>query len=189
MGRMKVSDHRNGTLDRMTASLSIHAFLYPCFALALFSVSGCSRTSEAASRNQPIQYNHKLHVQDNEMECVECHQYAESHARATIPNIEVCGDCHSDEPMTDSVEEAKLIEYVSDGRKIPWTKVYRVPSHVYFSHRRHTTLGQVDCATCHGSVEDMTTPFSRPSVRMSMDWCMKCHETNGVDNDCTRCHR
>jgi predicted CXXCH cytochrome family protein len=155
----------------------------------LLPVYSCAPTSEAASDKQPIQYNHQLHVQENDMECAECHLYVQSHARATIPNIEVCADCHSDEPTTESPEEAKLIEYVMEGRRIPWTKVYRVPSHVYFSHRRHTTLGQIECTTCHGNAEEMSTPFDKPLVSMSMNWCMECHERNGVDNDCTRCHR
>ncbi|MDH3216828.1 MAG: cytochrome C, partial [Candidatus Krumholzibacteria bacterium] len=74
-------------------------------------------------------------------------------------------------------------------RKIPWAKVYRVPSHVYFSHRRHATLGQIECATCHGNVEEMTEPFARPHAPISMNKCMECHDRNGVDNECTRCHR
>jgi hypothetical protein len=164
-------------------------YLGACFLVTLLCVNSCAPTSEAASDKQPIQYNHKIHVQENDMECAECHLYAQSHARATIPNIEVCGDCHSDEPTTDNPEEAKLIGYVMEGRRIPWAKVYRVPSHVYFSHRRHTTLGQIDCVICHGSAEEMTTPFEKPLVSMSMNSCMECHERNGVDNDCTRCHR
>ena len=168
---------------------NLGALLCLCSSVTLLSVNSCAPTSEASSDKQPIQYNHLLHVQENDMECIECHQYAESRARATIPNIEVCEDCHSDEPMTESAEEAKLIEYVTEGRRIPWIKVYRVPAHVYFSHRRHTALGQIDCVICHGSAEELTTPFDKPLVPVSMNRCMECHERNGVDNDCTRCHR
>lgn len=154
----------------------------------LLCAVSCAPSSEATGK-QPIQYNHKIHVQDNDMGCVDCHQYAQTHARATIPNIEVCADCHSDEPMTDSEEEKKVIEYVTEGRRIPWSKIYRVPSHVYFSHQRHAALGQIECETCHGNAEEMTTPFRRPLVDINMSWCMECHEQSDVDNDCTRCHR
>ena len=123
------------------------------------------------------------------MECTDCHLYVETHARATIPNIEVCEDCHSEEPTTDSVEEQKLIDYVTRGEKIPWTKIYRVPSHVYFSHRRHTALGGISCITCHGNIEEMTVPPDEQFVSVSMNWCIDCHEKNQVDNECTRCHR
>jgi hypothetical protein len=123
------------------------------------------------------------------MECTDCHLYVETHARATIPNIEVCEECHSDEPMTESAEEQKVVDYVTRGEKIPWRKIYRVASHVYFSHRRHTTLAQIDCATCHGNVGEMTLPPDEPHVPIAMDTCMECHERNQVNNDCTRCHR
>ena len=166
----------------------VGALLCLCVVVSLLFAS-CTSTGEAASNKQPIKYNHKLHVQENDMECVDCHRYARTHARATIPNIEVCGDCHADEPTSDSPEEAKLITYVTEGRKIPWAKIYRVPSHVYFSHRRHTTIAQIDCATCHGNVEEMTTPLTRPLTKISMKRCLECHERNRVDNDCTRCHR
>lgn len=163
--------------------------LYLCAALTVLSAGSCTPTSEATADAQPIKYSHKLHVQDNDMECTDCHIYAESLARATIPNIEVCGDCHADEPMTDSPEEQKVIDYVTESKKIPWMKVYRVPPHVYFSHRRHTALAGIECATCHGDVEEMTEPIRRPLVPVSMGRCIACHESRGVDNDCTRCHR
>ncbi len=123
------------------------------------------------------------------MACVECHRYAETHARATIPNIEVCVGCHSQEPLGDSVEESKVIDYVARGAKIPWTKIYRLPDHVFFSHRRHTAIARIDCATCHGKVEEMSGPIEKQNVPISMDRCMDCHEKHDVDNDCTRCHR
>jgi hypothetical protein len=161
-----------------------------CFCVpALLSAYSCTRSGEAASHKQPITYNHQVHVEENDMECTDCHLYVETRARATIPNIEVCGECHSDEPMTESAEEQKVVDYVSRGEKIPWLKIYRVPSHVYFSHRRHTALGEIACATCHGDMERMTTPPPKPAVPISMDRCMGCHEQNQVSNDCTRCHR
>ena len=160
-----------------------------CATPLLLFVLSCARSSEAADGKQPIMFNHKVHVQDNGMECADCHRYVATGARATIPNIEVCGDCHSDEPSTESAEEQKLIDYVSRGEKIPWRKLNRVPSHVYFSHRRHVTLGNIDCSTCHGSMEELTAPPRRQHVRMSMGWCIECHDKNQVDNDCVRCHR
>jgi hypothetical protein len=157
--------------------------------LVLVFSSLCLSFGGAKSLTQPIKYNHKLHVQEQGLECVECHKYANSHARATIPNIEVCQECHSDEPIADSPEEKILISYITAAKKIPWRKVYSVPTHVYFSHRRHTTLGQIDCAICHGRVEELTQPIQKQIVPISMDRCMKCHEMNGIDNECTRCHR
>jgi hypothetical protein len=137
---------------------------------------------------QPIDYNHKKHVQDLGLDCTECHRYAKELPRATIPNIEVCSDCHS-EAMTDSPEEQKLLEYIQKGEKIPWRKIYRVPRHGYFSHRRHTVLGQVPCEECHGEVGAQEHALSEPLVPIRMKRCLACHERHEVHNDCTRCHR
>lgn len=138
---------------------------------------------------QPLAYNHKIHIEDAAMECADCHRYVEKLASATLPDIQVCADCHSDEPTTDSPEEVKLLQYVEEGKEIDWQRIYEVPDHVYFSHRRHVVLGEVECADCHGVVEEQTRPVSYPEVEVTMDNCMDCHKENKVTNDCLSCHR
>jgi hypothetical protein len=141
---------------------------------------------------QPIAMNHQAHVRKFQIKCVQCHVGAESAARATIPNIEVCGQvCHRpDMPaLTKSPEEIKLRKYLESGERIPWKKVYRVDSHVYFSHARHTALAQLSCEMCHGNVGDMTTPVERQAEVITMERCMVCHERYRVSNDCNTCHR
>jgi hypothetical protein len=156
--------------------------------LTAAALCSCSAPSSAPV-DQPIQYNHSLHVQQEEMDCVECHVNALTQARATIPNIGVCGDCHSGEPMTDSPEERKLIEYVDAGTPIPWRKVHRVPMHVHFSHARHTAVAEIECSECHGEVQEMTRPFTQPAIPQDMDRCLMCHKERGVTTDCVACHR
>jgi hypothetical protein len=137
---------------------------------------------------QPIAFNHRLHVEDLGSDCTDCHLYAETGVRATIPNIEVCADCH-EEAQGESEHEARLVEYIQSEELVPWRKIYRVPDHVYFSHRRHTTLGNLACETCHGRVEILETPLSRPDIDLGMDFCMDCHYQSNVSNDCLLCHR
>lgn len=137
---------------------------------------------------QPIAFNHSLHVTDLGLECVDCHRYVLTGARATIPNVDVCGDCHI-EALGESAEEQRLVEFVESGEPIPWRKVYRVPDHVYFSHRRHAAIGEIECETCHGPMAERTEPVTRPAVRVTMDGCIECHEQAGVTNDCIQCHR
>lgn len=137
---------------------------------------------------QPIAFNHNLHVSDLGLECVDCHRYVLTGARATIPNIDVCGECHI-EALGDSLEEKRLIAFVESGELIPWQKVYRVPDHVYFSHRRHAAIGGIACERCHGNMAERTQPVSRPAVRLTMNACIECHDEAGVTNDCILCHR
>jgi menaquinone reductase, multiheme cytochrome c subunit len=137
--------------------------------------------------SQPIAFNHRLHTDEVGADCVDCHQYARSGTIATIPNIAVCVDCH-EEAQTESAEELRVIEFIQHGDLIPWRKIYRVPDHVYFSHRRHTQLAEIACETCHGSVGSRTDPVTKPLVQQSMDWCIDCHERSGVTKDCVSCH-
>jgi len=137
---------------------------------------------------QPIKYNHRLHVIENEMECTDCHQGAKSSKLATLPSITVCLDCH-DEALTDSKEEEKIRTFRGKGMDIPWQKILRMPDHVYFSHYRHTVLAKIDCFTCHGRMDKVTSPPDKPLKRMRMKDCIQCHKKNKVTQDCIACHR
>jgi hypothetical protein len=144
------------------------------------------------SVSQPLEFNHQVHVRKHQITCVQCHEGAESLARATIPNIEVCGQiCHRPDlpALTKTRAEAQLRKYLETGQRIPWQKVYRVEPHVYFSHARHTVLGQLSCETCHGNVGDRTEPVQEQAKLITMDGCMACHEQHRVSNDCNDCHR
>ncbi len=138
---------------------------------------------------QPIQYNHKIHIESAGMTCVDCHESVLVSASATIPRLEICTSCHSGEPISDSPEEPKLLKFVADGNEIPWQRVYSVPDHVYFSHQRHVTDGRIECATCHGNIPDFTQPVTSTFMPVMMESCMDCHRLNGVTNDCLACHR
>ena len=137
---------------------------------------------------QPIQYNHKLHVEDAGLSCTDCHVNVETHERASIPNITVCADCH-DDPETDNAEIKRVVSYVQEEKQIPWQTVHRVRDYAYFSHRRHVTLGQLECETCHGNVSARELPFEKPFVEINMSWCIDCHEQRAVTTDCYACHR
>ncbi len=135
---------------------------------------------------QPISFNHKTHKEQG-LECISCHQYVEEQTFAGLPRIEVCLECH-EEPITDSPEEEKIRTFHKEGIPIQWISLYNQPDHVFFSHRRHIRLGQIDCRVCHGQFDETTTPPRRPLVTLTMDDCMDCHEERRESNDCLVCH-
>lgn len=137
---------------------------------------------------QPVNYNHQIHVEGEGIECIDCHSYAEENPRASIPKIELCRDCH-EEAIGDSEAELALIKYISDNKELPWIQVHVVPDHVYFSHRRHVVLGNLECTVCHGEVEKLSLPFTQPHVEITMDWCVNCHDEQGAAVECYACHR
>ncbi|MFQ5649298.1 MAG: cytochrome c3 family protein [bacterium] len=150
-----------------------------------FMVAGFLKRQDT---KQPIAYSHSIHVEENDMECLDCHQYAEENPRASIPNIDLCAECH-EEAMTESEAELALLQFVTEKTKIPWRQIYRVADYAYFSHRRHVRLGELECTVCHGDVGTLTTPVGAPVQEITMAWCMDCHETREVSNDCYACHR
>ncbi|HVS66557.1 MAG TPA: cytochrome c3 family protein [Thermoanaerobaculia bacterium] len=138
--------------------------------------------------HQPLAFNHRLHVEEVGAECTDCHLHARTGVRATIPNLEVCAECH-EEALTDSEVEARLVAYIQEAEPIPWQKVYWVPDHVYFSHRRHTAIAEIECETCHGPMREREQPVTRAEADMTMEACMACHQHAGASNDCLLCHR
>ncbi|MEE9117674.1 MAG: cytochrome c3 family protein [Calditrichia bacterium] len=138
--------------------------------------------------DQPVASNHSIHVNEGGMECTECHIGVENRARATLPTIQICEDCHS-EMNGETEAEAFVVAAVENGEEIIWNRIYKLPDHVYFSHRRHISLGKIECTQCHGDIQDFETPPLTPQVELTMEFCMDCHEEQNVNNDCLACHR
>jgi hypothetical protein len=137
--------------------------------------------------HQPIDFNHRKHVEENGMECVTCHEFFETESFSGLPSAETCSFCHS-EAQGDSPEEQKLVRFIQEGRTLDWKPLYRQPPHVFYSHRTHVAVAQLECSTCHGTMGESETPpeYMDP---MAMDECIDCHEQRGVATDCTTCHK
>lgn len=136
---------------------------------------------------QPIAFNHSKHLASG-MACTDCHTGAQTEEHATIPALAMCMACH-ESALTKSAEETKLRAFAAAGKEIEWRPVTHVPTHVYFSHRRHVTLAKLECAVCHGHMEKLTSPPLRPFREITMDSCIQCHEKNRARTDCNDCHR
>jgi hypothetical protein len=146
-----------------------------------------------AGRDQPIPFNHQLHVKRVGIICDTCHEHASDRAHAGLPRLEVCMDCHR-KTTPQNPAGAALVESMrklaKEGGDLLWIRVYQLPAHVYFSHQRHTEAGGLECTTCHGDMSALSTPPAAPIARtVQMDNCLACHESKGVTNDCLACHR
>ncbi len=166
------------------------SFLIPfSFAAALIATILLLSASGPGRALQPIQYNHKAHVETAGLNCIDCHIFAEKLASASLPKLEICQNCHSETPLSQSPEEVKLLKYVQEKREIPWVQIYNVPDHVYFSHRRHVVQAKLECAECHGNMSERTSPVDSPVKPVTMDDCMECHKRLNASTDCLACHR
>ena len=136
---------------------------------------------------QPIQFNHRKHIEAG-LECSTCHTLYENSAFAGLPVLDTCSTCHQ-EPLTKSREEAKLLEMVQQAKPLEWKQINEVPAHVYFSHRTHAVDRQIACTTCHGPMQERTSPPSRPFFAWTMNACINCHKQRSATVDCDGCHR
>lgn len=137
---------------------------------------------------QPIEYNHYVHVEEAGMDCISCHQYVETHESAGLPLLETCAECH-EESLGESIEESRLVEMITENKALNWGRIFQMPKHVFFSHRRHVVLGELECAVCHGVMEGLTKPPQKSQNKIDMDFCLDCHEILNVSIDCLDCHR
>jgi Cytochrome c7 and related cytochrome c len=137
---------------------------------------------------QPIAFNHQKHVKVAGMDCSACHQYYADHQHSGLPDLALCTGCHQ-QPMTKSPEEAKLIKLAASPEPPAFRKLFRLPDHVYYSHRRHVTVAKLPCTTCHGAIADSTAPPPRPLVQIVMQTCIDCHTRQSVPTNCIACHR
>ena len=61
---------------------------------------------------------------------------------------------------------------------IEWVRIHNLPDHVYFNHSQHVTVAGLDCAKCHGKVQEMDVV--RQYSPLSMGWCINCHRETEV---------
>jgi hypothetical protein len=121
----------------------------------------CGRSLPAVT--QPVAFNHLKHTKDLGLACAFCHQYVMSGAHAGLPQRATCAMCHQ-APQGESPEAARLTELLAAGAPVNFNKLFRLPDHVNYTHRRHVGIAKLECPNCHGAIAE--TP-SRPLGR----WC------------------
>jgi c(7)-type cytochrome triheme protein len=132
----------------------------------------------AFAEQQPIPYSHKTHLAMG-LKCNACHKNPDPGEAMGLPPESFCMGCHRT-VKADSPHIQKLAT-----TKIPWVRVYQLPSFVYFSHRLHTQAG-ASCETCHGPVRDRDVIVKE--IPNNMQSCMACHAEKKARNDCNACH-
>jgi len=136
---------------------------------------------------QPLAFNHRLHVEQEGLECSACHPGYLTQVSSGLPTAGACTLCHLD-PQGETAEEQRLVNLLQEGASLDWEPLFRQPPHVFFSHRRHAVVAEIECATCHGDIGTSTAPPARRAP-LSMERCIACHEAQQASTDCSACHR
>ncbi len=146
---------------------------------------------------QPINYSHKLHAGDLEIDCRYCHVGVEKSRHAVVPPTETCMNCHS-VVHRDKEEIMKLVAYYENGEPIPWKRIHKLPDYAYFNHSVHVNKG-IECESCHGNIASMEVVGQVHSFTMAN--CLNCHRdaharlpylqetVNNGPEYCNACHR
>jgi hypothetical protein len=153
------------------------------FAIAL----GAGAYSSERFTDQPFPFNHAVHTQG--AGCVLCHQGVRTGPRAGLLDLGACAGCHAVPPGNPSAAQRARWERAEAGEPAPWNRLYRLPPHVYFSHRRHVALADLECSSCHGDIGQRTAAPARPRQVVKMRDCIVCHDHEKITVDCTGCHR
>ncbi len=149
---------------------------------------------------QPIHYSHKIHAGDNKIDCMYCHSSARVSKTSGIPSLNVCMNCHKSiyevAQSTATAEYSKEFydgeikklyaavgwddaeqQYTGETQPVKWVRIHNLPDFAYFNHSQHVTVGDIECQTCHGPVEEMEVMYQHSPL--TMGWCISCHrETN-----------
>lgn len=121
--------------------------------------------------NQPVPFDHRVHVTGLRIDCVYCHSGATRGEWAGLPSTEKCASCHTQTWLASSAFRP-VRQSLATGRPIPWRRVTELPDFVYFDHAIHVQKG-VGCETCHGRVDQMAQV--RQVAPLTMGWCVGCH--------------
>lgn len=120
---------------------------------------------------QPVLFSHRHHAGELRLDCRLCHTKAETSAEAGLPATQTCLNCHS-QLFAETVLLQPVVRSGATGRELPWTRVTRLPDHVFFNHAAHISRG-VSCRVCHGDVDRMALTAKARSL--DMRWCVDCH--------------
>ncbi len=151
--------------------------------VAIVVAAGWMGILPAVAARQPMPFPHAKH---RTTACTICHAGAAASTHAGIPDVTVCARCHATAPAgAGAAWDAAVVS-----KSIAWIQVTPIlPPHVVFSHRRHVTLGRLECASCHGEMRDRTAPPASAATRIEMGTCLGCHAQEGAAEDCAACHR
>ncbi|GBD87782.1 class III cytochrome C family protein [bacterium BMS3Abin03] len=174
----------------VTIFVAVAAFVLTFFA------SRAERDGVGYTPDQPINFSHKLHAGQMQIDCQYCHISVEKSRFAMVPAVETCMNCHK-VARTDSPEIIKLTKYYNEGVALPWKRVHKVPDYAYFDHSVHIDKG-IKCESCHGEIKNMNKVGQMNSFTMRN--CLSCHRNSherlpyieGISKGpeyCYACHR
>ena len=153
-------------------------------ALVLLGCAGCALVGALCDHERDFVFSHRVHVLEEELGCVSCHESAEVEEAPGMPAADSCAVCH-DELDAEKPPERRVAG-LFDAQGFRAARVSHLGDEVVFEHLAHVgTLG--DCAACHRGID--ANEAVDASVAVDMAACQRCHEARGLADECASCHR
>ncbi len=119
--------------------------------------------------------------------CMNCHKsiYEYTGTEGEAPSQEDLANGYTNEFYTGEIKKLYAAvgwdeenqKYTGDTTPVEWVRIHNLPDFAYFNHSQHVEVGQIECQTCHGPVEEMEIMYQYSPL--TMGWCINCHrETN-----------
>ncbi len=151
--------------------LPVTIFVATASFVITFFASRAERDGVGYTPDQPINYSHRLHAGEMQIDCQYCHVAVEKSRHAMVPAVATCMNCHT-VAKKDSPEIVKLSLYYYSGESLKWKRIHKVPDYSYFNHSVHVNKG-IECESCHGEIKQMEKVGQMNSFTMRS--CLSCH--------------
>lgn len=177
------------------AFLGLVVFIFTAVALkTLIDGAFSIGVQQGYQPTQPINYSHKLHAGDFEIDCNYCHTGVRKSRSANIPSPNICMNCHTEIKNVDGQDgispeiskiyaavdyDPKTREYGTNTKPIEWVRIHNLPDLAYFNHSQHVAVAEIECQTCHGPIEEMDVVYQY--ANLTMGWCINCHRETDIN--------
>ena len=173
-----------GTVTRSRGFIFVVAFIVAALGFkavihGLYSIG----IQQGYAPKQPIAFSHKIHAGQYEIDCKYCHVGVTKGKNATIPSVNICMNCHNQiktGTLTGEGEIGKILRAYNENKPVEWVRVHNLPDLAYFNHSQHVVVGNIECQTCHGPVQEMDVV--RQFSLLTMGWCIDCHRKTNVNS-------
>ncbi|HLE56529.1 MAG TPA: cytochrome c3 family protein, partial [Rhodothermia bacterium] len=158
--------------------------LMVAFMLSTLGLVWYQSVSGLAADKDPVEliFSHRLHVEDQDLDCSDCHGGVAGSEMGTdnlLPEMAVCADCHD---VENEDECGTCHSNVDDPREVPRIETFST----MFSHKRHIDA-DVACEDCHSGIAQIE--LASAEVLPGMVKCLDCHDQHAVTSvECSLCH-
>ncbi len=155
---------------------------------AAAGAAGCAILSVFGGGPRPLAFSHRVHVVEEELRCINCHEDVYALDAPGMPPLDQCLFCH-EELDEEQPDERRIAQLFDEGR-FRARRVSALEEEVVFSHLAHasqvTSGAASTCSACHEGID--TNDRISSDQRVRMEDCRDCHAARSVANECATCH-